>query len=91
MGWKVRSDKLELVKKTGGTTQQVRFAIVKDTIKQTLAADGREIEDGLDLADFQFLAQKSILIGNHRNLNIQEMEILKTSKKKLRRNQRLLY
>ena len=83
MGWKVRSDKLTLVKKTGDTTQQVRFAIVKDRIKQELAADERAIEDGLDLADFQFLAQKSILIGNHRNLNIQEMEILKTSKKSL--------
>jgi len=80
VGWKVRSDKLALVKKTGGTTQQVRFAIAKDKIKQALAASGKALEDGLDIEDFQYLAQNGILIDNPQNLKIGEMEKLKKHK-----------
>ena len=80
MGWKVRSGKLALVKQKGGTTQQVRFAIAKDKIKQALAASGKALEDGLDIEDFQDLAQNGILINNPQNSQIGEMEKLKKHK-----------
>ncbi|MEG4285089.1 hypothetical protein QUB68_18345 [Microcoleus sp. A006_D1] len=81
MGWKVRSGKLTKVKQKGGTTQQVRFAIAKYKIKQALAVSGKALEDGLDIADFQELAQNGILIcDDPKNLQIGEMKELKKQK-----------
>ncbi|NJK69659.1 MAG: hypothetical protein HC941_26915 [Microcoleus sp. SU_5_3] len=75
MGWKVRSDKLELVKKTleeRGGRQQVRWQVAKYHINTALAACGKTLEDGLDLTDFQYLTHRGIFTNKEVAYKISE-------------------
>ncbi|MEG4322414.1 MULTISPECIES: hypothetical protein [unclassified Microcoleus] len=83
MGWKVRSDKLELVNarvQTRGGRQQVRWQVARYKIEQGLALSNQTLEDGLDETDLQYLAQHDVLIGDAANLMLEAMPELKSQK-----------
>lgn len=83
MGWKVRSGKLALVKETvnkKGGRQQVRWQVAQYKIEQALATRGQTIETGLDITDFRYLTQKSILIGEATNRIIETMPDLENQR-----------
>lgn len=86
MSWKVRSDKLKLVKKTveeKGGRQQVRWQVAEYKIKTALASRKQTLEYGLDITDFQYLAKKGLLIGDAANHLIDAMPELKSQKSQL--------
>jgi hypothetical protein len=83
MGWKVRSDKLELVKqaiKQRGGRQQMRWEVAQSKIKEALASRGQKLEAGLDITDFQYLTEQGLLIGQAANKISETMPELKHKK-----------
>jgi hypothetical protein len=75
VGWKVRSDKLELVKQTKdskGGRQQVRWQVAQYKIQEALASRGQTLEAGLDITDFEYLAKQGLLIGKEQTKKISE-------------------
>jgi hypothetical protein len=83
MGWKVRSNKLKLVNarvQDRGGRQQVRWKVAQYKIKEALAVRKQTLEDGLDITDFQYLAERGVLIGNAPNLTIEAMPELNSQK-----------
>jgi hypothetical protein len=87
MGWKVRSDKLELVKarvKDRGGRQQVRWEVAQHKIAKALDVRGQRLEDGLDITDFEYLTDEGLFTPNAEFSIIEVMPELRCQKIQLK-------